>query len=111
MRGVEATTRQILIASRQVCSTVQGIHLSESKHTHKPQYKLQFTIQTTKQVLVLPRSVVINDTTEHKTAEHNIHKPLLHASEQGYICNDCFTAGAGKPPTATEAKRHTQFYF
>lgn len=28
MRGVEATTRQLLIAARQVCSTVQGIHLS-----------------------------------------------------------------------------------
>lgn len=28
MRGVEATTRQLLIAARQVCSMVQGIHLS-----------------------------------------------------------------------------------
>lgn len=28
MRGIEATTRQLLIAARQVCSTVQGIHLS-----------------------------------------------------------------------------------
>lgn len=28
MRGVEATTWQLLIAARQVCSTVQGIHLS-----------------------------------------------------------------------------------
>lgn len=28
MRGVEATPRQLLIAARQVCSTVQGIHLS-----------------------------------------------------------------------------------
>lgn len=28
MRGEEAATRQLLIAGRQVCSTVQGIHLS-----------------------------------------------------------------------------------
>lgn len=41
MRGVEATTRQLLIAARQVCSTVQGIHLSQTKHTHKFQYKCQ----------------------------------------------------------------------
>lgn len=44
MRGVEATTRQLLIAARQVCSTVQGIHLSETKHTHKFQLKLQHYI-------------------------------------------------------------------
>lgn len=31
MRGVEATPRQLLIAGRQVCSTVQGIHLSDTK--------------------------------------------------------------------------------
>lgn len=41
MRGVEATTRQFLIAARQVCSTVQGIHLSETKHTYKFQLLAQ----------------------------------------------------------------------
>lgn len=30
MRGVEATPRQLLIAGRQVCSTVQGIHLLDT---------------------------------------------------------------------------------
>lgn len=30
MRGVEATPRQLLIAGRQVCSTVQGIHLVDT---------------------------------------------------------------------------------
>lgn len=34
MRGVEATTRQLLIAARQVCSTVQGIHLTQEKTPH-----------------------------------------------------------------------------
>lgn len=43
MRGVEATPRQLLIAGRQVCSTVQGIHLSDTKprkHQHKFSCKL-----------------------------------------------------------------------
>lgn len=35
MRGVEASTRQLLIAARQVCSTVQGIHLvADREHSN-----------------------------------------------------------------------------
>lgn len=51
MRGVEATTRQLLIAARQVCSTVQGIHLSETKHIHKLKCKKQTSEQILNQIL------------------------------------------------------------
>lgn len=55
MRGVEATTRQLLIAARQVCSTVQGIHLTQKNpHTYFNTHSFSTRIQTTKHMFILP---------------------------------------------------------
>lgn len=62
MRGVEATTRQLLIAARQVCSTVQGIHLTQEKNpTYFNTHSFSTTIQTTKHMFILPEPVSSNN--------------------------------------------------
>lgn len=83
MRGVEATTRQLLIAARQVCSTVQGIHLSGTRHTHKYKRKCQNNNEATKKN-VATRYCFFNYTTTCTTGEYSIHKPLPQAS--GPVC-------------------------
>lgn len=115
MRGVEATTRQLLIAARQVCSTVQGIHLSETKHTHKFQHKPQHLNNLTNvyatSYCFFKNNHRLNKGVMVSTNLYCMQYDCFPASELSNVNNSCFSANAitkhcGSPINFTTLHNH-----